>query len=199
VNRSRSGHLRRGPSTAAVRRIPIAVLAFVVLMILPPAATAASGADPSNPSLDQYVESVPTSDGSPPPGGGSSQGHLSDSMRHRIAVHGGSDARQLEAIASSPSLGAPVSSAATTANGGSGSSSAATGTGSAKGGHGGDRRSGARPAPAAADHRPSGLEAVANSAAHGDGSSMGLLLVGLVTITALFGGTALARRRYDTT
>src|SRR3954465_3835709 len=69
VNRSRSGHLRRGPSTAAASRISVTVLALVVLMILPPAATAATGADPSNPSLDQYVESVPSSHGGGPPAG----------------------------------------------------------------------------------------------------------------------------------
>src|SRR3954467_15135073 len=116
VNRSRSGHLRRGPSTAAVSRISVTVLALVVLMILPPAATAATGADPSNPSLDQYVESVPSSHGGgPPPTGTTTRGHLSTSIRHQIATRGGADASQLEAVATSSAYGAPATAAGSTA------------------------------------------------------------------------------------
>jgi hypothetical protein len=171
------------------------VLAFVVLMILPPAATAASGADPSNPSLDQYVESVPTSHGDPPGGGGSTRGHISTahlpaSVRHQIAAHGGRDATQLEAIATSPAFGAPADAVAST-TGGSGATGA--GGGSAQ------RPSPQRPPLTSADHRPSGIDAVASSATSADGSSMGLLLGGLVLIAALAGGMALARRRYDAT
>jgi hypothetical protein len=167
------------------------VLAFVVLMLLPPAATAASGADPSNPSLDQYVESVPTSHGDPPPGGGSTRGHISTahlpaSVRHQIAAHGGGDATQLEAIATSPAFGAPADAIAST----SARSGSASGRGSAP------RRHTTSPPPAAsADHRPSGIAAVATSATSGEGGSNALLLVGLVVITALAAATALARRR----
>jgi hypothetical protein len=165
------------------------VLAFVVLMILPPAATAASGADPSNPSLDQYVESVPTSHGGPPPSHGSirdgstsQRGHLPASVRHRLAASGGSDAKQLEAIATSPSFGAPTTSSAPrsggTKDGGSGTGG---GTGARQPGGSG----------------PSGLDAFTTAATHGGGSSVAVLLAGLVLITLLAGGTALARRRAD--
>jgi len=193
VNLSRSGHLRRGPSTAAVSRIPVAVLALVVLMILPPAATAATGADPSNPSLDQYVESVPSSHGGGPPSGRPSRGHLSDSVRQEIVRRGGADARQLEAVATSSAFGAPTSTAAQSSSsaGGTGGSGAGT-TGGANGGAG----NGSRGAPAASgDHRPSGLDAITSAATSGDGSSIGVLAAGLVLIAAMAGGTALARRR----
>jgi hypothetical protein len=187
VNRSRSGHLPRGSSTPALRRIPVTVFAFVVLMILPPAATAASGADPSNPSLDQYVESVPTSHGGAPPGPGSTRGSISTSpggrlpasIRHRLAAHGGADATQFEAIATSPAFGAPAEAIRSTRD---------------RGGAGGGTR---EPAPAApATRRPSALDAVTNSATHAEGGSTGLLVFGLVLITALLAGTALARKRF---
>jgi hypothetical protein len=165
-----------------MRRVPVTVLTFVVLMLLPPAATAASGADPSNPSLDQYVESVPSADGGPPRTAGSSQGHLSDSVRHRLATQGGSDAAQLAAVASSPALGAP-----------SGSQVRARRSGRANGPAG--ENPGARPPVATRRAAPSGLRALATAATHGEGSSIGVLLAGLLAITALAGGTALTRRR----
>ena len=172
------------------------MLAFVVLMILPPAATAASGADPSNPSLDQYVESVPTSHGDPPPGGGFSHGHISStrgqlpaSIRHQLATRGGSDATQLQAIATSPAFGAPAAAVRSTTGSGNGTRS--------RGGDGSRHANDAQPDGAA--HRPSGIAAIADSATQGDGSSTGLLLGGVALISALVGGTALVRRRYDTT
>jgi hypothetical protein len=188
VNRSRSGHRRRGPSGRAFSRIPVAVLAFVVLMLLPPAATAASGADPSNPSLDQYVESVPTSHGDPPPGGGSTRGHISTthlpaSVRHQIAAHGGRDATQLQAIATSPAFGAPADAVAST----SGRPAGSPGSGS-----GAARRS---PPEAPAASRPSGVDAFTTAATHGGGGSVGVLAIGLVVITLMAGGIALSRRR----
>lgn len=183
VNRSRSGHRRRGPSGRAFSRIPVAVLAFVVLMLLPPAATAA-GADPSNPSLDQYVESVPTSHGgAPPPNGTTTRGHLSTSVRHQIAQRGGADATQLQAIATSPAFGAPVDAVASA----SGRQAGSSGSGS-----GATRRT--TPQPAAAS-RPSGVDAFTTAATHGGGGSVGVLAIGLVVITLMAGGIALSRRR----
>jgi hypothetical protein len=164
------------------------VFAFVVLMLLPPAATAASGADPSNPSLDQYVESVPSSHGGQPPPGGSSHGRLSDSVRHKIARQGGADAKQLQAVATSPAFGAPTSSATASSSRSSGSSS---------GGSAGGAGSTAGPSLKTEENQPSGLHAIATAATHGEGSSTGLLIGGLLLITALVGGTALARRRFD--
>src|SRR3954465_4352209 len=186
VNPSRSGHLRRGPSTAAVSRISVTVLALVVLMILPPAATAATGADPSNPSLDQYVESVPSSHGGGPPAGRPSRGHLSDSVRQQIARRGGADAKQLEAVATSSAFGAPTSTAGRASSGasatgggsgtpGPGGTPGGAGDGSGPPGAGGTRGgagNGSGGAPAASgDHRPSGLDAITTAATSGDGSS----------------------------
>jgi hypothetical protein len=175
------------------------VLAFVVLMILPPAATAATGADPSNPSLDQYVESVPTSHGDPPSGGGSTHGHITTStgrlpasVRHDIAAHGGPDAAQLQAIATSPAFGAPATVVRS-------STGTGTGTGATAGDSGGSQAQKTPAAPARAGHRPSGIAAIANSATDGEAGSTGLLLVGVLLISALLGGTALARKRYGAT
>ena len=143
-------------------------------MILPPAATAASGADPSNPSLNQYVESVPSSHGdrTPPSGGAKSpDGQLPASVQRQIETQGGRDAKQLESIATSPALGAPASSTD---------------------GAGGGRETKAE----AADHSPSSLDALTSAATGGDGNSLGLLVLGLVLVTALLGGSALARRRF---
>ncbi|HEY0633518.1 MAG TPA: hypothetical protein VGC98_15785 [Thermoleophilaceae bacterium] len=170
------------------------MFALVVLMILPPAATAASGADPSNPSLDQYVESVPSSHGDKTPPGGSSHGRLSDSVRHKIAKQGGADAKQLQAVATSPTFGAPTSTATQSSSGTAGSSAGRGG--SSAGGSGSGSSAGGARAPLAIDERaPSGLHALATAATSGEGSSIGLLVGGLVLITALLGGTALAARR----
>jgi hypothetical protein len=155
-------------------------------MILPPAATAASGADPSNPSVNQYVESVPSSHGGQPPSGGGSSpsSHLPASVRHRIAAQGGTDAKQLESVATSPALGAPP--APNAASGGKGKG----GTGSGGTGSGG--------APSAADERsPSAISAVATAATGGNGNSVVILVAGLALITALAAAIALARRRSD--
>jgi hypothetical protein len=166
-------------------------------MILPPAATAASGADPSNPSLDQYVESVPSSHGDKTPPAGSSRGHLSSSVSHEIAKRGGADAKQLEALATSPALGAPTSTATPSSPGVAGSRGGQTGR--TPGGSGGSARGAARAPLAIGARTPSGLHAIATAATSGEGSSIGLLAGGLVLITALLGGTALVARRNNAT
>src|SRR4051812_1417727 len=127
-----------------------AVLAFLALLLFSPAASAASGPDPSNPSLDQYVETVPNSHGGAPPsgtsGGHQTRGHLSASIRHRIARQGGADAGHPEAVGTPPAFGAPPT--------GTGSSTAADPT---------KRGGGTGPAAArqvqqpTADSSPSGL------------------------------------------
>lgn len=188
--------MRRGlPFIPAAGRVPLAVVALVVLMILPPAATAApgDGTDPSNPSLDQYVESVPSSHGDhrPPRGGGGAKpGHLSTSVRRRIHAQGGSDSRQLAAVATSPALGAPGSYPSRSGSGG-GKAGSARGGASSPGGGSSDGGAAA----VAEERAPSSLSAVTAAAAHGDGSSIGALVIGLVLISALAGGLALARRR----
>jgi hypothetical protein len=142
-------------------------------MILPPAATAASGADPSNPSLDQYVESVPSSHGDKtPPSGGSSS--LGGDLRRQIQAQGGSDAKQLEAVAGSPAYGAPPA------------SHAAKGSGTKRGGSGDARKS---------SPRPSALDSATAAAVGGSGSTTTLLVAGLALITALAVSAALWSRR----
>jgi hypothetical protein len=169
------------------------VLALVVLMILPPAATAATGADPSNPSLDQYVESVPSSHGGGPPTGRPSRGHLSDSVRQEIVRRGGADAKQLEAVATSAAFGAPTSTASHGTSGASATGGSGGGTASGTSGHAGNG-SGGTPSPSGGQ-RPSGLDAITTAATSGDGSSVGVLAAGLLLIAAMAAGTAFARRR----
>jgi hypothetical protein len=137
-----------------------------LLMILPPVAGAA------NPSVDQYVESVPSASG-PGPGdggddGGPTHGHattLPPATRKAIRAEGGSDAGALEAIASSPALGAPD-------------------TGGARSG------SGAKAPRAGASTKPAAAATV-----DGGGSSVAVLAAGLILLTVVACGTALARRR----
>jgi hypothetical protein len=97
-------------------------------------------------------------------------------VRHQIEAQGGADAKQLQAIATSPALGAPAPKA-----GGSASPRP---------------HAGSTPVTAAADHRPSGFRAAADAAVGGDGSAVLLLAAGLLLVTAAAGGTALARRRF---
>jgi len=164
---------------AAARRMPLAVISLVVLMLTPPVATAASGADPSNPALDQYVESVPSSHGNhpgPPSGGSQTDPNaLPPSVRSHIQTHGGSDTQQLEAVGSSPALGAPPAPA-----------------------HHARRKHRDKPAPTRVkpeEKSPSLLSSVAKAATDGGSDSANVLIVGLVLLTAALGGTALVRRR----
>jgi hypothetical protein len=162
-------------------------VALAALMILPASAIAApgSGTDPSNPSLDQYVENVPSSHGDhprPPSGGSPQSGQLSPSVRRQINARGGSDASQLRTVASSPALGAPTS-------------PAGTGSGQRAGGRNGTGGSGEGTATAPAERGPSALSAIASAATHGEGSAIGALVIGLLVIAAVAAGLALARRR----
>jgi hypothetical protein len=164
---------------AVLRSVPVVVSAWVVLMILPPAAMAGSGADPSNPSLDQYVESVPTSHGDPPPAGRSGNGRASTpqlpaAIRQRIVAQGGSDATQLERAGSSPAWGAPA-------------------TRAVPGGR--SARGGGRARGAVEQDRPSLLSSLANGATEGGSGGTGALVAGLLLVTGAIGGTALVRRR----
>ena len=70
------------------------------------AQTPGSGA----PSIDQYVESVPTGAGRSAPAQPQAKGTepLPKQVSQRLEAEGGSDARQLETIATSPALGAPA-------------------------------------------------------------------------------------------
>jgi hypothetical protein len=142
------------------------VALVALLMLLQPAAGMA------NPSVDQYVESVPTADGHLPAAGGGSGGRSADvpaAIRGRIRAEGGSDAATLEAVASSPTLGAPAS-----------------GSGRARSG---STRAGAAGKP------PSTAAAATVAAVDGGGNSIAVLVGGLILLTAVAGAVALARRR----
>ena len=168
----------RLPSSKAVLRGLPALLALTLLMALPSLAWA------GNPSLDQYVESVPTGHGNGPShhGGSSSATQLPEATRRQIEQQGGSDAPALEAVAGNPALGAPDS--------------------AGKAGHGagsGKRTRNAKPggsAPTAAGTAsPSALDAATTAATGGDDSSGAILLVALALLTLVAAAVALARRR----
>jgi len=147
----------------------------MVLALLSLAASASAAAAPaagaSNPSVDQYVERVPSAggDGAPRenPRSGGGEG-LSPSVQRQLDQAGRS-AEALEAIAGSPALGAP------------------------------DRPadSGAKPDPAPPEMSsdPSPFDAVTSAATSGDGGASGWLIAGLALLTAALAGTALARKR----
>ena len=129
-------------------------------MTLPPAAGA-------NPSVDQYVESVPTGDGGVDVGkpGTPADRPLPARVRERVQEKGGADAAQLEAIATSPALGAPATTAAA-------------------------------PRRAEGTAKPALLDAVTTAAA-GGGAPLGALLAGMLVLTAMAGGAAFVRRSRD--
>lgn len=141
-----------------------------------------------NPSLDQYVESVPTGHGNGPahggPGGGGSGGSaLPQDTRRQIERQGGSDAGALEAVAGDPALGAPEASA-----------KARRGAGTDKPGARNAKPGGSAPT-AAGTASPSTVDAVTSAATGGDGSAAPWLLLGLALLTAFAAAAALVRRR----
>jgi hypothetical protein len=188
------------PSGAARLRVPLAVVALVVLIVFPSAAAADPG---SNPAVDQYVESVPSSGGDTPSGGSHSGGNhrLPPAVRHQIHSQGGADAPELEAVASSPALGAPPTTPATPAATG-GAQGGGSSNGAAR-----NRHVGAPGAPGATsvsdkatsqpDSRPSVVTAAADALVGSGSSGVGLLLVGLFAVSAACGTAVLMRRRSD--
>jgi len=161
-----SGPGRRGESRSlpAIGRVA-SVVALVLLTILPPVAAAAPVKEPA---VDQYVESVPGADGGNGAAPRSGAGGLPPRIERQIERRGGQDAEALEAVGSSPALGAP----------------------SQDRGH---REAGAATR-AEPQGNPSALDAIA-SAAGGDGNSGGWLLAGIALLTVALSATALARRR----
>jgi hypothetical protein len=142
------------------------VVALVLLTILPPAATAAPVREPA---VEQYVESVPGAGGDgrgeDQPGSG---GGLPSDLKRQIERDGGADAQALETLASSRELGAPATA--------------------------GRKRDDGAGLSGAAERSPSALDAVGSAALGGGGSSGGWVLAGIALLTAVVGGTALARR-----
>jgi hypothetical protein len=153
-----------GPSGRRKRRLPfgtrvaVPVVALALLTILPPAGATAQSRDPA---VDQYVESVPRSDGDDPGGSEprSGGGDLPSGVAREVERAGGDDAAALAAVASSPALGAP--------------------------------KTHRRPAQGAeTETDSSALEASIGAATHDDGGSLAWLIAGVIAVTAAIGGTA---------
>jgi len=99
---------RRIPPRTALRLIlPLLIATFMVQS----AAAAKPPPDPSDSALAQYVEQIPTSRGSRAVGQGAGEAAgrpLTASAEAELRAQGGADAKLLEAIATSPALGAPA-------------------------------------------------------------------------------------------
>ena len=167
ANRKSEPSGRRERRSLSALRVAAPVMALVLLTILPPAGMAAPSRDPA---VDQYVESVPGAGGDRAPNSEPRSGgeRLPSDVRSEIERSGGEDAEALEAVASSPALGAP--------------------RGDRDGNGGGGSR-------AASKAPPSTIDAVTSAAASGDSDAGGWLLAGLALLTAALAGVALARRR----
>jgi hypothetical protein len=156
----------------------LVLLALVAL--LPATASAQAPGEGPNPSLDQYVESIPTRSGTSrtrdrPPG---ERGRLSGEARRRLEREAGRDARALEDVTTSPSLGAPPQ---------------RRGDPRRRDGAAGGRTAGESDRRAAEPQRsavPSAIDATLEG-----GSSTTLLLALLAATAAGMGALALARRR----
>lgn len=161
------------------------MLTLALLMLLSSASAAEQAGAATNPSIDQYVERVPSSGGDRDPRGRdrSGGGGVSPEVRRRIQADGGVDAPQLEEIVSSPALGAPDG----TARGGRDEES--------RRGSGGSKADGSRSGSASEGSRPTALEAVVTAGGHDTGSSFGWLIAGIVALSAAMAAAALARRR----
>jgi hypothetical protein len=164
------------------------VLALVLLTILPPAAF---GRDPA---VDQYVESVPRAGGdrpveSEPPSGSPAP---QEEVRQQILDSGGEDAPALEAVTTSPALGAPEAPQRGTGKAPQRGTAKARQRGTAKARQRGTAKT--HSPRAAAPGTPSAFEA-ASSAASGDGSARGWLLGGLALLSLVLASAAIGRRR----
>ena len=180
---------RRPPSVVSSGRRRTAVLTLALLMLLSSASAAERpGAASANPSIDQYVERVPSSGGDRDPRArpDSGDGGVSPEVRRRIREDGGADAAQLEEIVSSSALGAPDSTARS-GRGGDSTPGPGSGRGGSKPGSGGGSGSD--------ESRPSALEAVVTAGAHDTGNSFTWLVAGIVALSAAMAAAALARRR----
>ncbi|MEA2431030.1 MAG: hypothetical protein QOF65_522 [Thermoleophilaceae bacterium] len=171
----------------AVATTKASVLLAGTLLAAPSAAVA-------SPSLDQYVESVPSSQGPQRPAppshghtsetsgkGGSAPTQLPAATRHALARLGGSSAPALNAIATDPGRGAPTGATPTTKSG--------SGGGHVPSRNG--RQGGGSSTPSSS---PSALSAAVHGAGSGQGAQLPLLLLGLLAITAVSAAMALRSR-----
>lgn len=105
----------RRPQPITRRAGAIAVIAAAVFAAGAAEARAECGPD-SDPAICQYVEDIPTSEGShasgaggtPSGGSGPTSSGLSPSVTADVEAKGGKDTKRLKAIATSPAYGAPT-------------------------------------------------------------------------------------------
>ena len=140
---------------------------------------------PANESAgDQYVETLPTTKGPRAPGRKRHRNQLPPAVAKKLQRLGGSDAATLEALATSPGLGAPVSDAAGKAKRSTAARRKDTGSHDGRA-RSAKRREGSGPA----------LSSAAISAA-GDGEGeTGWLVIAILGITAVSLGAVGYRRR----
>jgi hypothetical protein len=159
--------------------VKVSLVLAGVLMAAPPA-TAAAPASPPSPSVDQYIESVPTSEGpkrpdapstrpssNSTPGSGAAPPPLPAAAERKLAREGGAATPALRAITSDPGRGAPTA-------------------------------TGSEPPPRAASHTagsaPGALSAAVHAAGSGQGVQLPLLLLGLLAISGAAAVLAIRRR-----
>lgn len=89
-------------------RRAVGVLGVVMLMPVPAAASAQSAGEAPNPSVNQYLESVPRARGGKPATGKTDRkaNEVPTEVRRKLAEEGGADAAALDAITRSGRLGA---------------------------------------------------------------------------------------------
>jgi hypothetical protein len=137
-----------------------------------------------NPSVNQYVESVPTAKGAKPSryAPDHREGKLAPDLRRRLEQHGGADAEALEAIATEARLGAPTV-------------RAGDGRGGSEPRRRGETPGAATPQPPRAEADKGFVPAVTGAVLETEGRGTLLLIVALVTVAVMVGGVAAARNR----
>jgi hypothetical protein len=161
------------------------VLGVVMLVPVPTGASAQSAAEAPDPSVNQYVESVPGARGGAPASSHDKPAYVAPSVRKRIAEQGGEDKATLDAITRSQQLGAPPPQPAPAPRSSGSSKSSGSSRSSKSSRPSKPSRSAAQPA---SDPTP----VRAASAATVDGSGP-WLLAGLIAIAVA--AAVLARRR----
>ena len=180
---------RYGEYSRAVKACLMAVLCIGCA----PQAAQAQAPGANAPSVDQYVESVPTGSGrsETPSRQTEAAEPLPQRLTERLEAEGGTDASQLEKIATSPALGAPVTQGAGTEGRNSGRRQARGDSGRAK------AKSKTTP-PTRLSARNDGAVTAVASAASGRATPVLLLLIALVVVTAVIAGAAARARRRTT-
>ena len=181
------------------RALGVGVAALLACAAGPAAGARAQEPGFEGPSLDQYVESVPSAEGgtAAPRRSPGAAGRLPAATRRQLRRQGGSSAAALERIATDPAFGAPPATGAAPASGGDdepepGRRPRATPARDGAGGSGG--AGGPSGAGTVRESDPGALSAGAGALADA-GATGPLALVALALIAAGAGAAAVRRRR----